>query len=213
MNTKLSLLFLVFVTSLLAQEPLSPTESAHRVAIEAAKKYSQQHLQEAEKGFQEALRLDPHNVEYLNRLASTKTRLGKTAEAEPLLKESLQHQLDNPTAWLLLGMNQLDEHHDEKAFASLVQAILYDPKNARAQNYLGIAAERNHWNDISESSLRKAVELDANYADAHFNLAVYYLHRTPPLIEVARRHYQQAIDLGTPHDSKIDAIMKKPILE
>jgi len=34
MNTKLSLLFLVFVTSLLAQEPLSPTESAHRVAIE-----------------------------------------------------------------------------------------------------------------------------------------------------------------------------------
>ena len=106
-------------------------------------------------------------------------------------------------------MNQLEEHQNEKAFASLVQAVLYDPKNAHAQNYLGIAAERNHWNDISESSLRKAAELDPNYADAHFNLAVYYLHLTPPLLEVARRHYQRALDLGTPRDPKIDEILKK----
>ena len=108
--------------------------------------------------------------------------------------------------------NQLEEHQNEKAFASLVQAVLYDPKNAHAQNYLGIAAERNHWNDISESSLRKAAELDPNYADAQFNLAVYYLHRTPPLIEVARRHYQRAIELGTPRDPKIDEMMKSKVM-
>jgi Tfp pilus assembly protein PilF len=193
---------------LLAKENAFNPEAAHRVAAEATKKYTQQQLAEAEKGFQEAIRLDPNNVEYLNRLASVKTRLGKSAEAELLLKESIQHQLENPTAWLLLGMNELEEHHPEKAFASLVQAVLYDPKNAHAQNYLGIAAERNHWNDISESSLRKAVELDPNYADAHFNLAVYYLELKPPLPELARRHYQRALDLGTPHDPKIDTMLK-----
>ncbi len=205
-----SLFFLLaFPLFLLAKENTSNPEAAHKVATEATKQYAQQKFEDAEKGFQEALRLDPKNVEYLNRLASIKTRLGKSPEAEALLKESLQCQLENPTAWLLFGMNQLEEHQNEKAFASLVQAVLYDTKNARAQNYLGIAAQRNHWNDISGSSLRKAVELDPNYADAQFNLAVYYLQLTPPLIEVARRHYQRALDLGTPHDPKIDEIMKK----
>ena len=204
-------LSLALATISFAKENATNPEAARAVATEAAKKYAQQQLPEAEKGFQEALRLDPNKVEYLNRLASVKTRLGKSAEAEILLKESLQHQLENPTAWLLLGMNQLEEHQNEKAFASLVQAALYDPKNAHAQNYLGIAAERNHWNDISEASLRKAAELDPNYADAQFNLAVYYLQLTPPLIEVARRHYQRALDLGTPRDPKIDAIFGQPI--
>lgn len=202
-------LLLLSADFLLAKENTSNPEAARRIAAEAAKQYAQQKLNDAEKGFQEALRLDPQNIEYLNRLSSIKTRLGKSAEAEILLKESLQHQLENPTAWLLLGMNQLEERQNEKAFASLVQAVLYDPKNAHAQNYLGIAAERNHWNDISEASLRKAAELDPNYADAQFNLAVYYLQLTPPLIEVARRHYQRALELGTPHDPKIDEILKK----
>lgn len=202
-------LLFTFSTLLLAKENSSNAEAARRVAAEGMREYAQQKLNDAEKSFQEAVRLDPQNVEYLNRLASAKTRLGKSAEASALLKESLQHLLENPTAWLLLGMNQLEEHQNEKAFASLVQAVLYDSKNAHAQNYLGIAAQRNHWNDISEVSLRKAVELDPNYADAQFNLAVYYLQRTPPLIEVARRHYQRALDLGTPHDPKIDEIMRK----
>ncbi len=209
MKTLFPFFLLALVAISPAKENSSNPEAARRVAAEAAKQYAQQKLNEAEKGFQEALRLDPQNVEYLNRLASIKTRLGKSAEASVLLKDSLQHQLENPTAWLLLGMNQLEEHQNEKAFASLVQAVLYDPKNAHAQNYLGIAAQRNHWNDISEASLRKAAELDPNYADAQFNLAVYYLQLTPPLIEVARRHYQRALDLGTPHDPKIDELMKK----
>lgn len=211
MKTLFSFLVLTLIATLSAKENATNPEAARKVAAEAAKQYAQQKLNDAEKGFQEALRLDPNNVEYLNRLASVKTRLGKSAKAETLLKESLQHQLENPTAWLLLGMNQLEEHQNEKAFASLIQAALYDPKNAHAQNYLGIAAERNHWNDISESSLRKAVELDPNYADAHFNLAVYYLQLTPPLIEVARRHYQRALDLGTLRDPRIDALLGQPV--
>ena len=35
---------------------------------------------------------------------------------------------------------------------------------------------------------RKAIELDETYAEAHYNLAVLYLERQPPAIELARRH-------------------------
>ena len=153
----------------------------------------------------------PNDVDNLNHLAVIDTRLGKSQEAEELLKKSLQLKLENPGAWLLLGMNYLDQHRDDEAFAALIQATLYDPKNARAQQYLGIAAGHKGWNEISEAALRRAIELNPNYADAHFNLAVYYLRRTPPAIEVARRHYQKALDLGVAHDAGIDALMNQPI--
>ena len=51
--------------------------------------------------------------------------------------------------------------------------------------------------------------LTPDYADAHFNLALLYLERTPPPIEMARRHYFFAIDLGAPRDEEIEKRLKK----
>ena len=199
-------------TAAFSKNEIAPNpDAAKLIAAQAKKEYAQGALPAAERNYHEALLLDPNNVDYLNHLASIETRLSRPQEAERLLRHSLQEQLENPAAWLLLGMNYLEAHQNEKAFAALVQATLYDPKNARAQHYLGIAADRQHWNDIAEAALRKAIELDPNYADAHFNLAVYYLHLTPPPLELARRHYQRAVDLGATHDPKIDAVMNQPV--
>ncbi|MBX9742957.1 MAG: tetratricopeptide repeat protein [Chthoniobacterales bacterium] len=178
------------------------------LAAKAAKEYARGDFTAAEKTYQQATALDPNQVLLLNYFAATELHLAHHKKAEELLLQSLQKKLANPLAWLLLGMMSLEEQHNKEAFAALVQATLYDPKNARAQNYLGIAAEREHWNDISEASLCKAIELDPTYADAHFNLAVYYLRRSPPALEIARRHYQRAIELGATRDPKIDEAIK-----
>lgn len=175
------------------------------LAVKAAKEYARGDFSSAEKTYQQAYTLDPNQTSLLNYFAATELHLTHHKKAEELLLQSLQKNLANPLAWLLLGMIYLEEQRNKEAFAALVQATLYDPKNARAQNYLGIAAEREHWNDISEASLAKAIELDPHYADAHFNLAVYYLRRTPPALEMARRHYQRALELGATRDPKIDA--------
>jgi Tfp pilus assembly protein PilF len=108
-------------------------------------------------------------------------------------------------------MNALEQKQDDEAFADLVQATLRDEKNPRAHNYLGMAAGRKGWSEASEQELRRAVELDQSYADANFNLAVLYLRRTPPLIELARRHYQRAIDLGAPRDPAIEKLITAPV--
>ena len=184
-------------------------DAAKATAIQASKESTQAQLATAEKNYQHLLALAPHSTEYLNHLAAVEIHLNKPKEADLLLHQSLKERLENPLAWLLLGTMYLDEHRNEEAFAALVQAALYDPKNARVQHYLGIAAGRKHWNEVSEASLRKAVELDPSYADAQFNLAVYYLQRNPPATEVARRHYQQALDLGAPHDPTMDAALKQ----
>ena len=203
-------LFLLSATTF-AQElpPTKPTsDAAKMMASQASRAYAQGQFVAAEKEYQRALAIAPHNSEYLSHLAVTELHLNKPKEAEQLLRQSLQEQLENPFAWLHLGMIYLDQHRNEEAFAALIQAALYDPKNARVQDYLGIAAGRKHWNEVSEACLRKAVELDPNYADAQFNLAVYYLQRNPPATEIARRHYQRALDLGAPHDATMDAALK-----
>lgn len=196
---------------LMARETLeqSSAEAGKLIAAKAAKEYAANDFLTAEKHYEKAHALAPDDISVLNYFAATELHLSHMKEAEALLHQSLQKQLANPLAWLFLGMLCLEEGRNDEAFAALVQATLYDPKNARAQDYLGIAAGRKNWNEISEASLSKALELDPNYADAHFNLAVYYLRRTPPAIEVARRHYQRALELGTAHDPKIDATLAK----
>ncbi len=178
---------------------------ARSYAAQAEKAFSAGQLDEAESFYKKALTFSPDNPSLLVSLAAIETRKGNLADSEKFLQQALPHNLRNAPAWLLLGMNYLQQKRDEEAFAALVQATLYDDRNPRAHNYLGIASGRKGWEDASEQELRRAVELDPNYADANFNLAVLYLRRTPPLIELARRHYQEALDLGAQKDPLIEA--------
>ena len=196
-------------------EKTSPTpfvpDEARRLAARAEKAFASGDLKEAESLYKQSLEFSPGNAPILVSLAAVETRMGKLAESEQLLGQALHIALNNSAAWLLLGMNYLEEKRTEGAFAALVQATLYDDRNPRTHNYLGIAAGRKGWNEASEDELRRAIELDPKYADANFNLAVLYLRRTPPLIELARRHYQQALDLGSPRDKTIESTLAKAV--
>lgn len=181
------------------------------LSLNAEKAFSSGRLPEAERLYSEALASSPASSRLLVSLAAVKTRLGKTGESVALLRKALSLDLENGAAWLLLGMNALEQNRDEEALADLMQATLRDGRNPRAHNYLGIAAGRKGWSDVSEQELRKSVELDPSYADANFNLAVFYLARTPPLTEMARRHYQRALDLGSPRDPALEARLAKAV--
>ena len=184
--------------------------TARVLAAQGERAFASGNLKASESFYAKALDACPENTHFLVSLAATKTRLGKLEESKNLLRQALRSDLDNGAAWLLLGMNELEQQHDDEAFADLVQATLRDGRNPRAHNYLGIASGRKGWADVSEQELRKAVELDPGYADANFNLAVFYLGRTPPLLELARRHYQRALDLGTPRDKAMEARLAPP---
>ena len=59
----------------------------------------------------------------------------------------------------------------------------------------------------AETALRKAIELDPNYGAAHNNLAVIYLGEKPPMAELARWHYQKALDLGQPRNPDLEKML------
>ena len=64
------------------------------------------------------------------------------------------------------------------------------------------------WTEAAVTELQRAVEINPKLASAHYNLAVTYLGESPPRIELARRHYFAAIDLGTAKSPEIEAILK-----
>jgi tetratricopeptide (TPR) repeat protein len=181
------------------------------LVLRAEKAFSSGNLQEADALYTKALGESGASASLLVSLAAVKTRLGKTAESTALLRRALKLDLNSAPAWLLLGMNALEQKNDAEALADLMQAAYLDDRNPRAHNFLGIAAGRKGWSDVSEQELRRAVELNPDYADANFNLAVFYLGRTPPLAEQARRHYQRALDLGTQRDPVLEARLVKAV--
>ncbi len=196
--------------ALITQAPQAPP-TALPLMREAEQFFAKGNLEKADATYARALGIAPNIPSLLVSASAVKTRLGKLAESRIMLRKALSLDLDNATAWKLLGMNALEQKRDDEAFACLAQATLHEDNNPRAHNYLGMAAGRKGWGEASEQELRRAVELDPNYADANFNLAVLYLGRTPPLIELARRHYQRALDLGAQRDPAIEKLLSKSV--
>ena len=56
----------------------------------------------------------------------------------------------------------------------------------------------------AEREILRVLELAPDYAEAHYNLAVFYLQRNPPAVELARRHYYKSVDLGGAPDPEIE---------
>ena len=107
-------------------------------------------------------------------------------------------------------MVEYDQSQFNAALAALSQATLLDPKNPLAHQYLGVTVGKKGWLSAAEDELRQAIELDPLAAEAHFNLAVFYLQRSPPATELARRHYQKALDLGSPPDPEVAKNLPTP---
>ena len=96
----------------------------------------------------------------------------------------------------------------DEAVSTLTRAATLDPNDPQTHNYLGIACSRKGWQQVAEQEVRKAIELNPNYGDAHFNLAVIYATQNPPGKEMARRHYNSAVQLGLPADPELEKLLK-----
>ena len=164
---------------------------------------------EAEKTFQNVTEMVPnHPMGWIN-LGSVQYRLGKLDDAEKSLRKAVHLDPEVAQSWLTLGIVSYNKNEPEAALAALSQAVYLDSGNARAHMYLGVLMRKRGWLDAAEDELRKAVELDSTYAEAQFNLAMIYIERSPPALELARRHYYRALALGAAADPDLEKLLKR----
>ena len=186
-----------------APERTDAQKVAQQLHDEGLKAFKAGNLAAAKLSFERVLAISPGNAPALINLALVEQRGRHYEAAEKYLRSLLRENPTNATAWLLLGIGASEQNQIEAAHAHLAQAVLYAPEDARAHQYLGIALWRRGWHSAGEEELRRALEINPKFADAHYNLANLYLHRTPPPIELARRHYQKAVELGAAPDEKL----------
>ena len=77
------------------------------------------------------------------------------------------------------------------------------------QNFLGITLDHKGLRSQAETALRKAVQIEPKYGAAHNNLAVAYVRQKPPLVELARYHYQKARDAGHPANPELEKLISQ----
>ncbi len=130
-------------------------------------------------------------------------RLGQVDEAIAVFSAVAFADRDDAQARVLLGTAYCMAGKYNSAVEVLTPLVVNDPSNARAQNALGAA-----WMGLGDArsariALEKAVALDSQLGDAHFNLAQVLLVAEPADREKARRHYLNAMALGAEADEEL----------
>lgn len=183
-----------------AQDGNYVPEIARSLVAEGNQAFEEGRYPAAKEAYEKVLKLVPGNLLGLINLGSVYYRMGDTKNAERVLLDAIRKRLETAPAWTTLGLVYLDANQLDEAIGAFAQAALYDARNPKVHNYFGVAIGRKGWRDGAEAELRRALEIDPEYGEAHFNLAVFYLERTPPAIELARRHYKRARELGMEAD-------------
>jgi tetratricopeptide (TPR) repeat protein len=183
-----------------------PGGTASLVA-EAQTHFAAREYDKAEANYQEILRKDENNGLALANLATIELEQNKLDEADKHIQAALAQSPNDPYNLTVLGRIQFSEAKYDESLDALSRAAKLDPQNPDIENYLGVTLAQKGLRTQAETALRRAVQLDPNYGAAHNNLAVIYLTQQPPMVELARWHYEKALADGQPHNPALEKML------
>lgn len=183
-----------------------PAGSAQLVA-EAQSYFAAQQYDKAAADYQKILEHDQNNGIALGNLATIELQEGKLDDAEKHIRAALAEAPHDAYNLSILGYVKFQQGKYDDALDALSQAAKLDPNNPEIQNYLGVTLSHKGLRLQAETALRRAIELQPNYAAAHNNLAVVYISEDPPLAQLARWHYQKALDDGQARNPELESVL------
>jgi tetratricopeptide (TPR) repeat protein len=183
-----------------------PTGAASLVA-EAQNYFSAGEYGKAEADYQQILRQDENNGLALANLAQIELEENKLDDADKHIQAALTQSPNDAYNLTVLGRIRFSEARYDEALDALSRASKLDPQNPDIENYLGVTLAQKGLRSQAETALRRAVQLDPNYGAAHNNLAVIYLTQQPPMVELARWHYEKALAAGQPHNPALEKML------
>jgi Tfp pilus assembly protein PilF/predicted nucleic acid-binding Zn-ribbon protein len=162
---------------------------------------------QAEEKYREILRQDENNVYVLAHLANAQFAEGHLEDCEKTVDRALALDPDDPASLYLLGVLRYRQEKLDEALVALSRSAQLNSTNAGTQNYLGCVLADKGMRPAAETALRKALQLEPDYPDAHYNLAFIYATEKPPSPELARWHYKRAVDLGHAKSPSLETVL------
>jgi tetratricopeptide (TPR) repeat protein len=178
------------------------------LVIEARRFFAAKQYDKAEEKYLQVLKQDEKNVPALANLAAIQLERNELEEAEKNIRQAIALAPDDAYAYSILGYVKFRQQKYDDALDYLSRAAKLDPENAEIQNYLGITLSNKGMRGPAETALRKAIQLKPGYGGAHHNLAVVYATQQPPMLELARWHYQKALAAGQPHSEELEKMLE-----
>jgi tetratricopeptide (TPR) repeat protein len=179
------------------------------MASDAKRLFAKGDLDGAAEKYEAILKSEPKSVFALSNLGVIRFRQERVEEAEKALQGALAVDPQDAFSLSVLGIVHYRQGRFDDAVSVLTRAIAINPNNHETHNYLGITYSQKGYQEAAEKELLKAIEIKPDYADAHFNLAVVYASQNPPSLELARKHYRRAVDLGMQKDPELEKLLAK----
>jgi tetratricopeptide (TPR) repeat protein len=139
--------------------------------------HQQGRMEEAEKGYREALALEPGNGIATHYLGMVAWQRGDVAGAERMMREALERNAAIPDFHNNLGLLLRDTGRADEAITSFRRALEVDPAWFEAHNNLGLALEAAGLFDEAVTAFRAGIAAQPGFAAAHQNLARALLAR------------------------------------
>jgi tetratricopeptide (TPR) repeat protein len=183
----------------------APSPEAVKAMKDGVEAMRRSDWKQAAEAWDRSVKLEPANAGAWANLGKVQLQQKETAAAIVSLEKAVDLQPALSEAWMALGMAYDADKAPMRAVSCLTRAVHENPADARTRNSLAVILKKAGWKDAAESELQKALDLDPRYSEAHFNLAVMYVDRRPPSLEMARRHYEAARSLGAEPDKDLEA--------
>ena len=165
---------------------IMPTDSLFSLYTAIAANGAQMY-DEAAKYYGKTIELNPSNAGLYHELATVYLTKTDTTNALKVIEEG---RIKHPD-FLTLIYDELNIYLNRgqaaKQIIKIENAINKDPKNKTLLFVAGIAYSANNQKDKAEESYKKALEIDPNYTDAIYNLAVIYIDRGNNYINEANK--------------------------
>lgn len=190
------------------QPPANETSETAALVAEAREAFIKGNFAKAEELYQNLVELQPESVVALANLGVAQFRQGKLTAAQLALERAVKSDPNDAFSLTTLGAVMIEQNRIEDAIGYLERAndvLVDDPITL---NYLGVASSQLGQFGKAEQSLRRAITVKPEYAEAHFNLAVIYATAKPPSIALAKRHYEKALELGSSPDQRLATMLQ-----
>ena len=203
---------LILASTCLADEPASsaPWQTTRRqLSEQATVAFGKSDWQEARRLYNKILEHEPENAMILANLGAIEYQLEDYTASCHYLENALSEKADLVSSREMLGMSYHLNKQPLRAVAALATAVADQPESPRAHNQLAVVLQAMAWYGGAEKSLLKTIQLDPEYRDAHFNLALIYIDRDAPSYKLARKHYNKAVELGATPDKDLEKRLKR----
>jgi Tfp pilus assembly protein PilF len=177
------------------------------LVAEAQNYYTNREYDKAAADYQEILQHDTNNPVALANLASVEIEQNKIPDADQHIRAAIAQTPNDPFDLTILGRVKFAEADYDASLEALDRAAKLDPKNAQVENFLGVALAEKGLRTQAETAFRKAVQIEPDYGDAHKNLTIFYLTARPPMVELARWHYEKALAAGVPPSPDLQTML------